>query len=1831
LNPGAQEQVTLSRNITQSDINAGEYTLNAIASGLDPDSAPVSDNDEATVTATQTAALTVTNVPNPTTYSVVGDVINFVITVRNSGNVTLTNVNVTVPSGVSVTSGSANMGTLNPGAQEQVTLSRNITQSDINAGEYTLNAIASGLDPDSAPVSDNDEATVTATQTAALTVTNVPNPTTYSVVGDVINFVITVRNSGNVTLTNVNVTVPSGVSVTSGSANMGTLNPGAQEQVTLSRNITQSDINAGEYTLNAIASGLDPDSAPVSDNDEQTVTALKIAKLEVGITATPGTYSEPGQTINYTIIVRNTGNVTINSILVSVPDITILPGAGNLGTIEPGDFKQFEGTYTITQADIDAENFSVTATANGKDPDDETVTDSDTETIDAIIDSRITLGITAEPMTYNTAGDVITFTFTVTNPGNVTLNSVTLSVAGVNLSGGGNLGTLAPDEVRPVLGTRSMTQTDIDNGSFTASATVTGQGPTGEVSDAKSLEVNAIQNPDLSLSIQSSQDTYDFEDQVEFTFTIINEGNVLLSSLVLDVPGITFTDNVNDIGNLAPGGTRDVVGKRIMNQNDIDNGSFTASAKVTGLAPDGATVEAEDDITLNAILRSGLSVGITANPTTFSSTGITINFSITITNTGNTTINSIGLIVSGMNLSAGAENVGTLLPGASKLVSGSRVTTQADLDNGSITGSATANGTTVLGSPVSGSGSRVVNAIQNRSLLVEKTANVATYNAVGEEITYTVILRNNGNVTISNITVSDPLTGLQTNIASLAPGGSQTFNNLKYTVAQSDIDNGSITNIASASGTAPGSIVVSASRELIINVASQFPALGVTKTSNTNTYSSVGTQISYTIEVLNLGNVTLSSITINDPLTGFQQSVPSLAPGNKVSYNTNYTVNQLDLDNSSISNTVTVQAQDPDGKTLSEQATLVVNAIQSPGLFLDKTLVSINGKDETLRFDAEGDELVFSITVENTGNVTIKELNVYDSLTGLSETIVELAPGEIKFFADSYVVTLADLDAGSVINTVVASGKSPTGESIETESVITVNAIQRARLEIGKTLVSVNGNPDLKNFFVAGDQLVFEALVQNTGNVSLINLVVEDKLADFVQNIDRINPGVNLPVLIPYTATQANVNKGDITNTVTVVGYAPNNNELRASDVLTVNAIQDVGLRVEIFVSAINGNPSLTRYTLPDDEITFTIRVTNNGNVTIRNIQIQDELTGFEVSLETLEPGSNQTYTANYIITPADISNASISSVSTASGTDPGNESIEASDDVTVMANLISGLALKKTRVAVNGDTNLERYFGVGDVITYSIVVENSGNLPITQLEVLDPLTGVNDTRDTLAPFQVLNYSTAYTINQNDINNGSVVNVAVASGLKVDGDEIFAISNVTVQAARDAEISIVKSSNTSYFTEAGEVIEYSLFIQNLGNVALTNVAVEDPLTGFTQDIGTLTPGSSRTYTTEYTITANDVENGIIRNTARVTGMDPQGFTIEDESTIDVIIITDEVPEIVITKSSSPEGMADAGEDLTFFITVTNSSDILPALNISVSDPLAIGLTFLNADQSGQFQDGVVRWNIAQLDPGESIQFKLDVMVNTDVAGGTIISNKAIVQIQQIILAESNTVSLVINSKANLSITKDVDNFIPEIGDEVLFSITVGNQGPAVGAGVSVRDRLPSGFSYILDNSLGRYNPTTGVWQIGNLAVDETQTLEIYATVNPSGVFTNIAVLSAENFIPEGGNDTAMVVVTPNIRLIIPEGFSPNNDGINDYFVIKGIESYPQNSLIIMNRWGNRVFEVNGYNNNWDGSNQFGGSLGSKNLPEGTYFYILDLGQPGPGGQQVFKGYIYLAR
>lgn len=142
---------------------------------------------------------------------------------------------------------------------------------------------------------------------------------------------------------------------------------------------------------------------------------------------------------------------------------------------------------------------------------------------------------------------------------------------------------------------------------------------------------------------------------------------------------------------------------------------------------------------------------------------------------------------------------------------------------------------------------------------------------------------------------------------------------------------------------------------------------------------------------------------------------------------------------------------------------------------------------------------------------------------------------------------------------------------------------------------------------------------------------------------------------------------------------------------------------------------------------------------------------------------------------------------------------------------------------------------------------------------------------------------------------------------------------------------------------------------------------------------------------------------------------------------------------------------------------------------------------------------------------------------------------------------------------------------------------------------------------------------------GTVRINPTQTITYAPDPNFTGT-DSFSYLVCDQGQPPQLCDTGQVVVVvqpcrPNI--FIPNGFSPNGDGTNDEFEIPGIESYPDNELLIFNRWGNKVKEYKGYDNSWRGTNEKG-----EPLPDGTYYYILKLKDQ---DNTIFTGYVIIHR
>ena len=219
---------------------------------------------------------------------------------------------------------------------------------------------------------------------------------------------------------------------------------------------------------------------------------------------------------------------------------------------------------------------------------------------------------------------------------------------------------------------------------------------------------------------------------------------------------------------------------------------------------------------------------------------------------------------------------------------------------------------------------------------------------------------------------------------------------------------------------------------------------------------------------------------------------------------------------------------------------------------------------------------------------------------------------------------------------------------------------------------------------------------------------------------------------------------------------------------------------------------------------------------------------------------------------------------------------------------------------------------------------------------------------------------------------------------------------------------------------------------------------------------------------------------------------------------------------------------------------------------------------------------------------------------------------------------------------DLAITKTSDRTEAAVGDIVEFTVTVTNTSTIEATNISIEDILPNGFSFIsVSASEGAFDEVSGEWTIASLGANQSASLFINTSVEDGTNYTNIASLAfldQTDINPDNDRDEVTItIITPPASgcLTVYNEITPNNDGVNDFFFIECIDDYPTSYLQIFNRWGTKVFESRGYQNNWAGTAEKGINLGSdKDLPAGTYFYTIDLGDSNTPNK---SGWIYISR
>jgi len=263
---------------------------------------------------------------------------------------------------------------------------------------------------------------------------------------------------------------------------------------------------------------------------------------------------------------------------------------------------------------------------------------------------------------------------------------------------------------------------------------------------------------------------------------------------------------------------------------------------------------------------------------------------------------------------------------------------------------------------------------------------------------------------------------------------------------------------------------------------------------------------------------------------------------------------------------------------------------------------------------------------------------------------------------------------------------------------------------------------------------------------------------------------------------------------------------------------------------------------------------------------------------------------------------------------------------------------------------------------------------------------------------------------------------------------------------------------------------------------------------------------------------------------------------------------------------------------------------------------------------------------------------------------------------EILLETNNPISISCPENESVSISENCSAIVPDFSglvntEDNCTEIETINQTPDVGTAIfedtemhlEVIDKEgnQSSCSFVL-NIDGESSPKVDVQ--GEFEISKGESVELNAEGSSEGDYqwfpslgldnpniakpvakpdktTTYRVIFTNNF---GCSVEAEVIVYVNDGIQVAKGFSPDNDGINDTWIIKGIEEYENNEVVIYNRWGNIVFAIEGYdnqNNVFEGIANRNTKIGGGNLPEGTYFYRIGFGK----GHSDLEGFIVLKK
>lgn len=559
------------------------------------------------------------------------------------------------------------------GSSTEVSVTVRVLQSAENVSEITNAATVTATDPGfGGQLAATDDDIDAVDRTAALSLAKTVTPTTVPAAGAEVEYSFVVTNEGDVTVTDIAIVeetfTGTGVDFPVVDCPAEPLAPGAELTCTAGYTVTQDDVEAGSVSNSATATAVAPEGVtnPESDLDTAVLTIPAAAGIELVKSVGSETVTAAGDTVTYLFTVTNTGNRIVTDLEIDetaftgtgAPVVAVCPDE----PIAPGDAVTCEAEYEVTQADVNSGRIDNTAVATG--------TAAGAEIASAASSAAVVIGASPALTLVKSAssGDLVadqdvTYSFVVTNTGNVTLEDVVIDETA--FTGSGELSDVVcadgadaidPGEQVICSADYTITQADVDAGAVDNTATATATASGGPItSSPSSVHLPFDQTPGLALVKSADVDEYTQADQaLEYRFLVTNTGNVTMSDVLVEEVEFSGTGELGDLtcdaATLLPGQQMLCTAPYTTTLADVDAGELTNIATASAQAPgaDERTITAPSEvitpfagaITL-ALTKDGSPIDVDGDRRVTAADRIQWTF--TVTNTGAATLLDVAI------------------------------------------------------------------------------------------------------------------------------------------------------------------------------------------------------------------------------------------------------------------------------------------------------------------------------------------------------------------------------------------------------------------------------------------------------------------------------------------------------------------------------------------------------------------------------------------------------------------------------------------------------------------------------------------------------------------------------------------------------------------------------------------------------------------------------------------------------------------------------------------------------------------------------------------------------------------------------------------------------------------------------------------------------------------------------------------------------------------------------------------------------------------------------------------------------------------------------------